>query len=149
MFITNNDQFIASASFWTSWLSWVCKSESFFLRMAIPIRTIFSGRRDPQDSTFTKNLFGLPSGSYGAWTMEKKKDEKNYQKFFCFCYVDLIPPIQNSLFTPGPLFRLRVQSVSQCIIWIILKSHPSSWIPFCMFLSKSWNKKSVNIRRKQ
>ena len=66
LFITNNDQFIASASFWTTWLSWVCKSESFFLRMAIPIRTIFSGRRDPQDSTFTKNLFGLPSGSYGA-----------------------------------------------------------------------------------
>ena len=27
--------------------------------------------------------------------MEKKKDEKNYQKFFCFGYVDPIPPIQN------------------------------------------------------
>lgn len=57
------NQLMARASFCTSWLNWVCKSESFFLRIAIPIKTIFSGRKDPQDSTLTKNLLGLPSES--------------------------------------------------------------------------------------
>lgn len=41
----------ANTSFCISWLSWVCKSLSFFLRWASAENTIFSGLREPQDST--------------------------------------------------------------------------------------------------
>ena len=39
------------ASFCSSWLSWVCRSLSFFFRQLTPMRTMFSGFRAPEDST--------------------------------------------------------------------------------------------------
>ena len=36
-----------------------------------------------------------------------------------------------------PLLRHGIQCVSQCIVWVILKSHPSCWIPLGMLLGKT------------
>ena len=82
------NQLIANASFWTSWLNWVCKSDNFFLRMAIPIRTIFSGRKDPQDSTLRKNLFGFPSAMYGAWSKQNFPVQWVWLSTFVCCSIN-------------------------------------------------------------
>lgn len=42
---------MVSTSFWISWLSWVCKSLSFFFSTANADMTIVSGRSEPHDST--------------------------------------------------------------------------------------------------
>ena len=47
------------ASFCNSCWRFVCRSDSFFLRTLTPIRTMFSGLREPQLSTLKKNLLGL------------------------------------------------------------------------------------------
>lgn len=56
----------ANTSCWISWLSWVCKSLSFFLSTARAENMMFSGFSEPQDSALKKYLFGCPSPSNGA-----------------------------------------------------------------------------------
>lgn len=44
-------------------------SDNFFLRIAMPISSRFSGLSAPEVSTLKKNLLGLPVGSNGAWAV--------------------------------------------------------------------------------
>lgn len=52
---------IANASVCGSRLNCVCKFDNFIFNTLMPIKTIFSGRNDPLDSTLKKNLFGFAS----------------------------------------------------------------------------------------
>ena len=50
---------MVKASLCNSCCSCVCRSASFFLRIWTPISTMFSGFREPHDSTLKKNLLAL------------------------------------------------------------------------------------------
>lgn len=98
---------------------------------------------------FFSHLSGFPVGSYGAWTSSSSISEYSLfglsdtvrqfiiQSFNIrhWPFILYNEPYWNENL---PLLRAWVDCVPQSVVWIILKRHPCSWVPFSVFLTKAF-----------
>ena len=150
-----------SASRCISWLSCVCKSLNFFLRTLRADWTMFSGFKEPADSTFMKNFLGTPWKSKAASSNKNNVTFSVHYSVLKLTMVTHIFPLANLkihfcawkkkkekswqwtrwgawvLNACPPFFRFWVYCVSEGIVRIVFVSHSSGRIPLGMLLPKS------------